>query len=73
MTQTPQPSSIAHLNNTGKDLSIPKPQTDDIDALLVDILDDLNKLWENLFLLDYIIKRKEIELNLYLKKEGDNN
>ena len=70
MTQTIQFRSWAILNEAGKDLTIQKPETEDIRSLLLSVLDCLNKLCENLNRLNYVLQRKNIEQILYPKGKG---
>jgi site-specific recombinase len=61
MTQTIQPRSLALLSETGKDLTIDKPEAEDNLSLLLQIFDNLNDLYEKLDRLRYVIQRKKIE------------
>jgi hypothetical protein len=62
MTQTVQPRSWAYLSETGKDLNINKPETEDNMSLLLSVFDSLNTLCEKLSRLAYVLQRKNIEL-----------
>jgi hypothetical protein len=67
MTQTVQPRSLVYLNETGKDLTLSKGETEDNMSLLLSLFDSLNNLYEKINRLDYLIKRKNIEYMLYRK------
>ncbi|MDR2596610.1 MAG: hypothetical protein LBC76_04730 [Treponema sp.] len=69
MTQTVQSRSCGYLNETEK--SINKPETEDNTTLLLSLFDSLNNLCEKLTRLDYVIKRKKLELSLYRKCEEE--
>jgi len=71
MTQTTQPRSWAVLNNAGKDLNIKKPEEEDNMSLLLSVFDSLNALYEKLNRLNYVIKRKNMELSIYNKNKGE--
>jgi hypothetical protein len=62
LTQTEQPRSLAFLHDAGKDLTIDKGETEDNMSLLLQIFDNLNTLCEKLSRLNYVLKRKNIEL-----------
>jgi len=69
MTQTVQYRSCGYINKTEKKLSIDKPE--DNMRLLLSIFDSLNNLCEKLNRLDYVIKRKKIELSIYMEFKGE--
>ena len=73
MTQTTQPRSWATLSETGKDLTIRKPQTEDNRSLVLSVFDSLNELCEKLSRLEYLLKRKSIEQILYQKGKEKQN
>ncbi|MDR2700939.1 MAG: hypothetical protein LBB72_00745 [Spirochaetaceae bacterium] len=58
MALTIQHRSWVSLSETGKDLAINKPETEDVAGLLLPVLDSLNKLYENLIKLDYQLDKK---------------
>ena len=70
MTKTVQSRSSVSLNETGKDLIINKPETEDNMSLLLSVFDSLNNLYKALYKLDYAITRKRIQQSIYL--EGEN-
>jgi len=61
MTKTIQPRSWALLSETGKDLTLKKPEAEDNMSLLLSVFDSLNTLHEMLFKLNSAIERKIIE------------
>jgi DNA-binding phage protein len=65
MTQTIQPCSCAYINETEKTLKINKPQTEDNMSLLLQVFDSLNKLYNTLNRLNYVIQRKNMEQIAY--------
>jgi len=67
MTQTIQPRSWVSLSKPDTDLSVHDGEMEDNMDYLLQILDNLNNLYEKLNRLDYLLERKEIELNLYQK------
>jgi hypothetical protein len=69
MTQTVQPRSRVFLHSTDKGLDR-KPKKEDNMSLLLSIFDSLNNLYEKLNRLNYVIQRKNMELNLYWKGEA---
>ena len=70
MTHTVQPRSLASLSEPRKDLPIRKPEeTEDNMSLLLSVYDSLNNLCEKLNRLDYVLKRKNIELNSLSEEE----
>jgi hypothetical protein len=71
MTQTVQSRSCGYLNEAEKDVNINKPETEDNITLLFSLLDNLNTLCEKLNRLDYLVKRKKLELSLYLNCEEE--
>jgi len=70
MTQTVQPRSWATLSNAGEDLNKPKAEEDNR-SLLLSVFDSLNELYEKLNRLNYVIKRKNIELSIYNKNKKE--
>jgi len=70
MTQTVQSRSYVLLNYSRKDLNR-KPEAEDNISLLLSVFDSLNKLYENLNRLNYIVQRKNIEQILYQKSRGE--
>jgi len=70
MTKTIQPRTWAILNETNKDLTIHKPETEDIRSLLLLVFDSLNDLYEKLNRLNYMLQRRNIEHILYPKDKG---
>jgi hypothetical protein len=73
MPQTIQPRSWALLNETGKDLTINKPETDDNRILLLQLFDSLNNLYEKLNRLNYEIQKKKLETKIYSESRGEMN
>jgi len=71
MTQTVQSRSCGSLNEAEKNININKPETEDNVTLLLSLFDSLNNLSEKLTRLDYVIKRKKLELSLYQKREEE--
>jgi len=67
MTQTVQSRSCGYLSETEKNININKPKIEDNAALLLSLFDSLNNLCEKLTRLDYVIKRRMLELSLYQK------
>jgi len=65
MSRTEQPRSWATLSNTGEDLNENKQEPEDNKALLLSVFDSLNKLYERLNRLDYILTKKRMEQELY--------
>jgi len=65
MTQTTQPCSWAVLDNAGKDLTIKKPEAEDLRSLLLALFDSLNNLSEKINRLNYVLTRRNIEQNIY--------
>jgi|GEM_PF-3609933 len=70
MTKTVQSRSCAYLDETRRDLNINKPEAEDYINLLLSLFDNLNALCEKLNRLDYLIRRKKMELSLYQKFKG---
>ena len=70
MTQTTQPCSRITLNETRKDLTMQKPETEDNMSLLFSVFDSLNNLCEKLSRLEYLLTRRNIEQILYRKCKG---
>ena len=70
MTQTAQPRSWVTLNETGKDLSVQKPEEEDNWSLLLSVFDNLNNLCEKLSKLEYLLARMSIEQILYHNGKG---
>jgi len=68
MAQTIQSRSCVSLNEAEKNISMNKPETEDNFTLLLSLFDSLNNLSEKLTRLDYVIKRKKLELSLYQKR-----
>jgi conjugal transfer/entry exclusion protein len=64
MTQTIQPLSHACLNKTEKNLNTDKPEAAETMQQLLSVCDSLNTLCEKLSKLDYILKRKYMELTI---------
>jgi hypothetical protein len=65
MTKTTQPCTWGILNNTGKDLTIKKPEAEDNRNLLLSVFDSLNNLYEKLNRLNYVLARRNIEQIIY--------
>jgi len=59
MTHTIQPRSVAVLNETGKDLNIQKPETEDNRNLLLAVIDSLNNLNEKINRLSYLVQKNQ--------------
>jgi hypothetical protein len=65
MTKTVQPRSQASLSEAGNDLTINEPEAEEDNmSLLLQVFDNLNNLCEELNRLDYVLKRKNMELYL---------
>ena len=62
--QTIQPHSQVFLNEPGKNLTANMPEAEDNMALLLSVYDSLNKLYEKLNKLNFVIQRKKIEQNI---------
>jgi hypothetical protein len=58
MTKTVQALSWAYLSKEGKNLNTDKPEAEDNKNLMLPVFDSLNKLYESLNKLDYVLKRK---------------
>jgi len=71
MSRTIQPRSWASLSNAGENLNENKSEIEDNKTLLLSIFDNLNNLKEKLSRLDYLLKRIEIEQNLYFDNDND--
>ncbi|MDR2924222.1 MAG: hypothetical protein LBU85_12890 [Treponema sp.] len=71
MTQTVQPRSWALLSEAGKDLTLDKSETEDNRELLLQVFDSMNNLYEKLSRLDYVVKRKKMEMQIYRESEGE--
>jgi len=71
MPQTIQPRSGVLLNEAGEEPVMDETRTEDNRTLFLSVLDSLNNLYEKLNRLNYVMDRKIIEYNLFLKKEGD--
>jgi hypothetical protein len=71
MTQTTQSCSLASLNDPDKDLTKNKPESENNADLLLSIFNDLNKLYEMINRLDYLIERKNINQILYPKEKEE--
>jgi len=67
MSRTIQPRSWASLSSDGEDLNANKSEAEDNKILLLSVLDSLNSLYEKVNRLDYLLKRKEVEQDLYPK------
>jgi hypothetical protein len=65
---TIQPCSWVLLNKSKDNLNIKKPETEDNMSLMLEIFDSLNTLKEKLNRLDYVIKRRNMEL--YISRKG---
>jgi hypothetical protein len=70
LSQTIQSSSWASLSEAGKDLTIPKHETEDNISLLLQVFDSLNDLCEKLNRLNYLLQRKNME-NILIQKARD--
>jgi len=71
MTKTTQPRSWGVISNRGEDLNIKKPEAEDNFSLMLSIYDSLNNLYEKLNRLDYLMKRKTMELSINGKNKGE--
>jgi len=71
MSRTIQPRSWASLSNAGENLNEKKPETENNKTLLISLFDNLNTLKEKLNKLDYLLKRIEIEHNLYFDNDEE--
>jgi len=67
MTRTIQTRSYVTLNKAGKGVTAQTPETEDNRSLLLAVFDSLNKLYEKLNRLNYVIQRRNIEHILYPK------
>jgi len=67
MTKTMQPSSWALLSNAGENLNENKSdsEAENNKILMLSVFDSLDKLKVKLNRLDYLMKRREMEQNLY--------
>jgi len=65
MSRTEQSRSWATLSNAGEDLNENKQEPQDNKALLLSVFDSLNKLYERLNRLDYVLTKKLMEQELY--------
>jgi hypothetical protein len=73
MTKTTQHSSLAVVNNTQKSITKAENDIEENKRLLLSVADDMINLCEKLNRLEYILKRKSMEENLYLKTKGETN
>ena len=75
MSRTEQTRSWATLSNAGEDLNAnkPEPETEDNKTLLLSVFDSLNNLYEKLNRLDYLIKKRNMEQELYPKNINEFN
>ena len=75
MSRTEQSRSWATLSNAGEDLNANKPETETEDnkILLLSVFDSLNNLYEKLNRLNYVIKKRSIEQELYPKNINEFN
>ena len=75
MSRTEQSRSWAILSNAGEDLNANKPETETEDnkILLLSVFDSLNNLYEKLNRLNYVIKKRSIEQELYPKNINEFN
>jgi hypothetical protein len=64
MTQTIQPRSWTLLNGADKDLKRNEPETEDNMSLMLQVFNSLNELYESLIRLEYVVKRKNMEVNM---------
>jgi hypothetical protein len=71
MTQTTQSCSLVSLNDPDKDLTKNKLESEDNVDILLSVLDNLNKLYEMVNKLDYLIERKDINQILCPKDNGE--
>jgi hypothetical protein len=71
MTQTTQSCSMASLSDPCKNLTKNKPESENNMDLLLSIFDELNKLYEMINRLDYLIERKNIDQVLYPQEKGE--
>jgi len=69
MSRTIQPSSWATLNKSSEDPNKNKaePEIEDNRIIALSLIDSLNNLYEKLIRLDYVMKRKCIEQELFPK------
>jgi predicted metal-dependent HD superfamily phosphohydrolase len=67
MTQTIQNSTCASLDETGKDLTKNKPETDNNNELLISAYNSMNRLYETLTRLDCLLQKRTIEQILFPK------
>jgi hypothetical protein len=70
MTRTVQFHSSALLDETGKDLTKDRVEAGDNLSLLLSVYDDLNKFYEALIRLDYVIDKYNITRTIYNKGEN---
>jgi len=73
MSKTIQFRSWATLREPGENQEENKSEPEDNRKLLLAVYDNLNKLYEKLNRLNYVIERKKLEYYLYLKeiKKGE--
>jgi len=67
MTKTEQALSSVNINKQGDDIGINNSETEDNRSLLLSVLDSLNNLYDVLNKLDFAVRRKKIEENIYQK------
>jgi hypothetical protein len=73
MTQTTQPCSWAVINKKNNISTNNKPETEDNRELLLSLFDSLNKLYEKLNRLNYMIQRRNLEQSMYSNNKGETN
>jgi len=75
MSRTEQTRSWATLSNAGEDLNAnkPEPETEDNRTIVLSLIDSLNNLYEKLNRLDYVMKRRSMEQELYPKNINEFN
>jgi len=71
MTQTIQPCSWAVLNKADMGLTKNKPEAEDNGKLLLSVFDSMNKLYEKLNRLNYLIQRKKLEQIIDCNNNGE--
>jgi hypothetical protein len=71
ITQTKQSGSFVSLNDPGKDLTKNKPESENNLDLLLSVFDDMNKLYDMIKRLNYLLERTNTNLILCPKGEGE--
>ena len=70
MTHTIQSRPCGSLSKPDTDLSVHEGETEDNMDLLLQMLGNLDNIYEKLNRLGHLLERKEIELNLHQRSKG---